>query len=63
MLRLYKRRGFGGNLSRDCAEYTIMQAEDSLVRASLDFSFCSMDLCEQKVKILKKKVLFLIIVL
>ena len=56
--------GSGGKQSpRGCAEYTIMQAEDSLVRASLDFSFCSMDLFEQKVKTLKKKVLFLIIVL
>ena len=56
--------GSGGKQSpRGCAEYTIMQVDDSLVRASLDFPFCSMDLFEQKVKILKKKMLFLIIVL
>ena len=56
--------GSGGKQSpRGCAEYTIMQVDDSLVRASLDFPFCSMDLFEQKVEILKKKVLFLIIVL
>ena len=56
--------GSGGKQSpRGCAEYTVMQADDSSVRASLDFSFCSKNLFEEKVKILKKKALFLIIVL
>ena len=35
-----------------------MQADDSLVRASLDFSFCSKDLFEQKVKTFKKTAFF-----
>ena len=50
--------GSGGKQSpRGCAEYSIMQADDSLVRASLDFSFCSKILFEKNVKNLKKWVL------